>query len=180
MFIYSMRANTLKLLAVICLSVLVLVALLIFIPDYSSPSAQAGREISYKGVKDAADAVEFLRQFGYEVKSEPREVLEVTIPTEFDKIFAGYNEIQKSEGLDLSKYKGKDLLRYTFEVTNCTDCPGLVLANVLVYKNRVVGGDICSDSFVRSFSEAHAGSYAEAPAESAAVMAAVVTTVGMD
>jgi hypothetical protein len=68
----------------------------------------------------------------------------VTIPTEFDKIFAAYNELQKSQGLNLAKYRGKDVTRYTFSVSNYKDFEGTVYANVLVYRNRVIGGDLCS------------------------------------
>ena len=79
---------------------------------------------------------------------------EVTIPAEFDKVFAGYNELQKAQGLDLSKYKKKTVTRYTFTVTNYDGYDGTVYANVLVYRNRVIGGDICSadvSGFIHGF-----------------------------
>jgi hypothetical protein len=78
------------------------------------------------------------------VLSEPKETVEVTIPSEFDKIFTGYNEIQRRQGLDLSDYKKKKVMRYTYEVTNYEGETGTVYANLLVYRNRVIGGDICS------------------------------------
>ena len=34
--------------------------------------------------------------------------------------------------------------RYTFELSEYDGYDGRVLANVLVYRNRVIGGDICS------------------------------------
>ena len=46
--------------------------------------------------------------------------------------------------LDLSKYKKKNVMRYTYEVTNYEGANGTVYANILVYRNRVIGGDICS------------------------------------
>ena len=98
--------------------------------------------------------MEFLRQFGWEVSGAPKEVVEVTIPSEFDKIFTGYNEIQKRQGLDLSDYKKKKVMRYTYEVTNYTGADGVVYANILVYRNRVIGGDICSanvSGFIHGF-----------------------------
>ena len=64
------------------------------------------------------------------------------------------NEIQKEQGLNLLKYKRKKLTRYTFEVKNYEGYDGRVLANVLVYRGKVVGGDICSadiDGFVHGF-----------------------------
>ena len=88
--------------------------------------------------------MQFLSQFGYVVDETPVETCEVLIPKEFDRVFAAYNELQKSEGLDLSRYKGKRMMRYTYSVTNYDGYTDPVYANILVYKNRVVGGDVCS------------------------------------
>ena len=114
------------------------------------------KNYSYDKIKSADDAAAFLSQFGWEVDKSKVESAEITIPDEFDKIFAGYNEIQKSQGLDLSKYKKKKMTRYTFVVSNYDGYDGKVYANVLVYRNKVVGGDICSaeitgDAFVHGF-----------------------------
>ena len=46
--------------------------------------------------------------------------------------------------INLEKYKNKDVTRYTYEITNYPDYDGKVLANIIVYKNKVIGGDICS------------------------------------
>ena len=162
MFIYSVRAATLKFVGIICVTLAALIAVIAFVPVYTrgentsggvSVSAQAS-DYSYDKVKSVGDVVEFLSQFGWTVNGATAETAEVTIPAEFDKIFASYNEIQKSQGLDLSKYKKKELTRYTLEVTNYPDYEGKVYANVLVYRNKVVGGDICSadvSGFVHGF-----------------------------
>ena len=86
----------------------------------------------------------FLQQFGWEVEEEPEEEVKIRIPSDFDKVMNSYNELQKQGGLDLSKYRGKEVTRYTYKVTNYPDYDGTVLANVIVYKNRVIGGDVCS------------------------------------
>ncbi|MBR3893583.1 MAG: DUF4830 domain-containing protein [Clostridia bacterium] len=158
MFIYSLRANTIKLVGVICVALTVLIALIAFIPTYavSDTPTNADTEVSYRydKVKTAGDVVEFLSQFGWEVTTEPIEVKTVTIPSEFDKVFSAYNEIQKAQGLNLTKFKGKDVTRYTLCVTNYPDYEGTVYANVLVYRNRVIGGDVCSadaSGFVQGF-----------------------------
>ena len=150
MFIYSLRASTVKLVGVICAALTVLITLIAFVPTYaisSQTSANAGDtevNYSYEKVKSAEDVITFLSQFGWEVDSSPVEVKTVTVPKEFDKVYAAYNELQKEQGLNLTKYKGKDVTRYTFSVTNYKGYEGTVYANVLVYRNRVIGGDICS------------------------------------
>ena len=158
MFIYSMRANTIKLVGVICVALTVLVTLIAFIPAYSvSSQTSADAEISYDKVKAEEDVVRFLKQFGWETDSKAVEVKSVTVPEEFDKVYAAYNEIQKEQGLDLVKYKGKDVTRYTFTITNYEGYEGTVYANVLVYRNRVIGGDVCSadvSGFIHGFEKA--------------------------
>ncbi len=146
MFIYSLRASTLKFFAVVCVALVTLITLIAFVPAYGEDGKAVIDEVEYDydGVKTEEDRVKFLRQFGWEVKGEPVEAVEVTIPSEFDKIFTGYNEIQRRQGLDLSDYKKKKVMRYTYEVTNYEGATGTVYANILVYRNRVIGGDICS------------------------------------
>lgn len=159
MFVYSMRATTIKLVGVICVALTVLITLIAFVPTYaisSDGTEGVDAEVSYRydKIKDGEDVVEFLSQFGWQVDPNPTEVKTVTIPTEFDKVFSAYNELQKEQGLNLSKFKGKDVQRYTFTVSNYEGYDGTVFANVLVHRNRVIGGDICSadmTGFVHGF-----------------------------
>ena len=154
MFVYSLRASTLRFFGVIAVSLAVLITLIALVPTYSADGSEPTASYSYEKVRSEDDAERFLAQFGWIVDASPVEVKEVTMPDEFDKIFAAYNEIQKEQGLNLLKYKRKKLTRYTFEVTNYKEYDGRVLANVLVYRGKVVGGDICSadvDGFVHGF-----------------------------
>ena len=91
-----------------------------------------------------SDRIDFIAQFGWNVNQTPIEEVEITIPAEFDSVYVGYNDIQKEQGLNLAKYKGKEVVRYTYEVTNYKGFEGTVYANVIVYRNKVIGGDICS------------------------------------
>lgn len=147
MFIYSLRASTLKFFAVVCVALVTLITLITFIPTYSEGSDIAvseNKEINYDKIKTQEDRVKFLGQFGWEVSPAEISATEVKIPAEFDKIFMGYNEIQRRQGLDLSKYKNKSAMRYTYEVTNYEGYEGTVYATVIVYRNKVIAGDICS------------------------------------
>ncbi len=158
MFIYSVKASTLKIAAVMVVCVIALVFLLNSIPTYD-PNASSLKytdvsSYNFTKIKTNEDRIDFLSQFGWTVDAMPIEEVNVTIPNEFDKVYVGYNDLQRQQGLDLSKYKNKDIKRYTYKVTNYPDYEGMVYANILVYRGRVIGGDICSadvNGFVTSF-----------------------------
>ena len=170
MFIYSFKASSIKFFGILCVALAALITLIAFVPAYAGDGGNTGSgvavdapqnsggsttvSIRYDKVKTADDAANFLGQFGWIVDAGSVETKEVTIPAEFDKIFAGYNELQRSQGLDLSKYKKKTVTRYTFVVTNYDGYEGAVYANVLVYRGRVIGGDVCSadvSGFIHGF-----------------------------
>ncbi|MBE6907748.1 DUF4830 domain-containing protein [Marasmitruncus massiliensis] len=98
--------------------------------------------------------VEFLKSFGWEVNPEEVEIMEVLIPKEVDEVFANYNDIQKQQGCDMSKYAGKRCKRYSYTVLNYPDGSEDVRANVIVYNGKIIGGDVCStklDGFMHGF-----------------------------
>ena len=123
MFVYSLKASTLKFFAVVCVALTALVMMITFIPSYDGGEFKyitTGNEveINYSKIKTNEDRIKFLEQFGWKVNENPVEEVEVTVPESFDKIFIGYNEIQKRQGLDLSKYQNKKVTRYSYKVTN--------------------------------------------------------------
>lgn len=160
MFVYSIRAQSLKFFSVVALSVATLITLVAFIPTYE-PSVintlyTETANVNFNKIKNNNDRINFLEQFGWTVSENALDEQKVTIPKEFDKIMMSYNEFQRQMGLDLAKYKGKEVMRYTYEVTNYPEYEGRVYANVIVYRNKVIGGDICSaDSrgFLHSFAK---------------------------
>lgn len=142
--------STVRLVSIAAIALIATLALIIFIPsgDSSAVSAnvETSSEIRFDKIKTDEDRIAFLAKYGYTVEATPIETVEVTIPKEFDKVFSAYNELQKAEGLDLGRYKGKKLTRYTYKVTNYPSYDGDVYASLLIYKNKVVGGDVCSAS----------------------------------
>lgn len=154
MFVYSFRMSTVKFLCVALLSVAVLLALVAFVPVYSAD--EPASTISYAKIYSDADRVDFISQFGWQVEETPIDEKNVTIPASFDKIYENYNQLQKNQGLSLGKYKGKEVTRYTYKITNYPDYEGDVYINLLVFKNKVIGGDVCSadqTGFVHGFSK---------------------------
>lgn len=154
MFIATCRSNTIKFICITLLSVLVVAALVIFVPSYDSAAVSSG--IKYEKVYSNSDRLDFISQFGWNVNQTPIEEVEVTIPSEFDTVYTGYNDIQKNQGLNLAKYKGKEVVRYTYSITNYENYEGVVYINLLVYRNKIIGGDVCSadaSGFIHGFAK---------------------------
>ena len=77
--------------------------------------ASASAVPSPKGVKSNEDRVAYLEGYGWQVLEEP-----------------------------LAKYAGKRVKRYTYEITNYPTGETGILANLLIYKNTVIGGEVLS------------------------------------
>ncbi len=162
MFILSVRASTLKFCGTLLLGVLLVSALVIFLPiadvagdpTLSENPAISGDSIRYDGIQDYSDMSEFLRQFGWETEERPEFDKTVTIPKNFSGSFAEYNKLQLSQGCDLQDFAGKSVQKVVFALTNYKGSREKVLATLFIYRGRVVGGDISSadpNGFVAPF-----------------------------
>ena len=144
MFIYSVRSSSIKFIAFVVITLALLItAVILGEGDYILASGSG--EINYSGVRDNESRVAFIESFGIDVDSEPLEEDSFTMPDNFDRVILGYNELQKKQGLDLSKYAKKRVTRYTYRVTNY-DSEGEVYANLFIYRGKVIACDISSAS----------------------------------
>lgn len=159
MFVLSMKANRRKLLiaaAVVLTAVLITVLVVRSFQDGAKIVVTASGKEYTTAAEDNDQRTTFLEQFGWEVAEEPIEISEVTIPQTFNEVYEAYNEIQRSQGLDLAKYAGQICKRWVYEVTNYPGQEQNVHANLLILDGKVIGGDICSaelDGFMHGFDE---------------------------
>lgn len=142
MFIYSVRASTIRFFSVIALTLALLVGILVFGGDGQIAVSASSAKIDFSGVKTNDDRLAFISECGVKVEGEPVETVEFRVPENFDRIIAGYNEIQKSQGLDLTRYKNKKATRYTYEASDYNGKPAFV--NLVIYKGTVIACDISS------------------------------------
>lgn len=151
MFVYSIRASGIKFLGVLILTFAVLVAITLG-GGAVAASAKDSSEVVFSGIKTEEDRLEFLASFGIKTGGGAIEEVAFVMPENFDRVMLGYNEIQKMQGLDLSRYAKKKVTRYTYEVINYPELQpegaerfeGAVYANLLVYRNRIIGADLSS------------------------------------
>ncbi len=88
----------------------------------------------------------FLAQMGWQVNDAFDEQKTVTIPEEWNEVYINYNKLQKQQGFDLTKYKGREADIYTYTVKNYPgheNEPGIV-CHLMVYGGQLIGGDVCS------------------------------------
>lgn len=143
MFVFSFKTSRKKIIffSVILVCVVSIYAVSKVNDDYSI-SVLSSSNFSVKAV-DNSSRIEFLSSFGWKVNTEPIEISEITIPQEFNSVYQNYNQIQKEQGFNLEKYRGKLCKHFTYRVLNYKD-QDLVNANLIVYKNKIIGGDISS------------------------------------
>ena len=97
-------------------------------------------------MSDNNSRVQFLKDLGWEVTTSPIESSQVRIPKEMSPTYERYNELQKSQGYDLSRFAGKTVMRYVYQINNYPGATAPVYATVLVYKDKIIGGDVTDTS----------------------------------
>lgn len=151
MLVYTAKLTRTKLAIFVGVVFLLLLAVIAAVTSLggarSTPAAGGRTRVSVRNIRTNGDRVAFLGAFGWEVGADPVAIEEVTIPEEFDDVYAQYNELQRAQGMDLSRYGGCLARRFTYEVTNYPGIPENVVANLLIYKNRVIGADVCSTEY---------------------------------
>ncbi len=127
-----------KKIAAICAAVVVVIMALVLLlggGDDSQPTVS-------EGVTNNDERVAFLKSFGWDVTTSPVESSQVRIPQKSGDVYDRYNELQKSQGYDLTQFAGKTVMRYVYKINNYPGATEPVYATLLIYKNQVIGGDI--------------------------------------
>ena len=141
MFVVTARIPRRKLLnggiTVLCCCLVMAAALIMSLGDRA---IETSAEVS--GVRNNEERIAYLNNLGWQVSDSPAVVDELLIPESFDESYAEYLDLQSSQGFDLTKYTGKRVKRYTYDITNYPDGEMGVQAALLVYKNKVIGGQL--------------------------------------
>lgn len=136
MNIYTIKIKKKHLVAAVVAVGILLVALILLLPG--EKAAETGVSVT---IKEQADCVKYLAQLGYQTDTASSETKKVLVPKEFDAVYEAYNQMQKECGFDLSRYAGKKVDLTTCRITNWPN-DEIVLADVLVFKEKVIGGAV--------------------------------------
>ena len=69
-----------------------------------------------------------------------------TLPDSFDTSYDSFLALQQEAGFDLTPFAGKTVLRYTYRIENYPLASDVIYADLLLYQEQVIGGDIRSAS----------------------------------
>ena len=137
MMILTAKVDFKKIMVILLSLAAVLLALILIFGGKSEDTAATTAAVSAND-----DRVKFLESFGWQVTPNPKEATQVRVPEESGEMFRRYNALQKGQGYDLSKYAGKKVMRYVYEINNYPGAQEPVYATILVYKNKIIGGDV--------------------------------------
>lgn len=146
MVIVSAKVSKKKLLLGIAAALCVVLVLSVLVRKSAEPGSTDADSVQTLDAKTNDQRLAFLQSFGWQVQPEPVETQEVRIPEEFNEVFTRYNQLQQSQGFDLSDYAGKTAKRYVYSVTNYPGDTEAHHATVLVYKGTIIGGDVSSQA----------------------------------
>ena len=144
MIIFTARIPKRRLLAGASAALCCVFAVLAFALTLGGRAVAASAEV--KNVRDNDDRLAYLNGLGWQTSSQPIATEELLIPAEFDESYTGYLQLQADQGFDLTQYKGRRVKRYTYQLTNYPTQDEPVQISLLIYKHRVVGGQIQSSS----------------------------------
>lgn len=141
MFIVTAKVPRKKLLAgsvtVLCCCLAVAAALIL---TADREAVTTSTEAS--GIRSNEDRIAYLNELGWQVSETPAMTEELLIPEAFDESYDSYLALQAQQGFDLTKYTGKRVKRYTYDITNYSDSQAGVQAALLIYRNKVIGGQL--------------------------------------
>ncbi len=86
--------------------------------------------------------VAYLEALGWQVEPQPIETLDLQLPEKLEGEWDAYAKLQKGQGLPFSEFAGQAVKRYTYTVTNYPEIPQGVQANLYLWGDQIIGGDV--------------------------------------
>lgn len=145
MQVFTIKAKPKMIFGIVLALTGVIVILLTFLGNHNTAS-QAMAQVS---CSTADERAQYLSSLGWKFDKKESEK-EITIPSTFNEVYQNYNSIQKEQGFDLEKYKGKTATLYTYNITNYESSEN-VIADLIVIDGVLIGADLCDPSADNGF-----------------------------
>ena len=144
MFVFTAKLNRKKAIVAVIVLALLLAAAIILVSLRGKNGGSMPRKPAPQGIADAADAVRYLNDLGWQVDAEPLEVKHLVIPRAFTGVYADYAALQARQGYPITEYGGMEATRYSFRVRNHPSGGENIVADLVVCGQTVIAGDIQS------------------------------------
>ena len=143
MLIWTLKFDRKKAAFWIVMAALVVIGIVLLLGAHTNASASPSAAKQNGRVKNEKARVAFLAECGWKVDSPALKEETVLIPKDFSPVFEDYNELQKQQGFDLSRFCGKEVKLYTYRVLD-SRLGENILAMLYVCNGTVIGGDVHS------------------------------------
>lgn len=144
MFTFKMKPK--QIFGLILLLTGIVVVLITFLSNHQAKPASKDTVIRCATTEERVNYIN-----SFDLKTDSREQSkEIIIPEQFNDVYNKYNEIQKKQNFDLTDYRGKTAVMYTYNITNYEDNDN-VIANLIVYEGILIGADLCDTSADNGF-----------------------------
>lgn len=127
----------LTLIAVGCFLILLTVCLLMLRAAPPETVEVEGEEVGLK-ISSDEDIEAFIARCGHTAEGCVSDD-EITVPKNWNDVYTSYNDLQKQQGFDLRRYKGKPARKLVYALTDSADQVTVLIAN-----DRIIAADICS------------------------------------
>lgn len=144
MVVMTAKVSKAKLIAVVFILAAIVCVAVLLLRGGNDGAETAENAPANSDVTTNERRVAYLAAYGWDVSADPVETQEVMIPEEMNEVYEKYNELQRSQGFDLTRFAGKQVKRYVYQITNYGGTADPVYATLLIYKGSVIGGDITS------------------------------------
>ena len=98
------------------------------------------------GIRTSEDRCSYLASWGWLVSGEAASVEELELPDPFGEEYADYLALQSAQGFDLTRYAGKRVKRYTYDILNYPGQISGVQAQLVICRNTVIAGEIVGEN----------------------------------
>ena len=140
MFLVTLSKSGLRKLGAVAVCGLALAGAVVGINHFTNPSVEASAAVTGPAkIETTQDIGAFFSAHGFEVDLTSATVDQVKIPKKWDDSFAAFNEVVCQSGLDLSKYKGKTVEKWTLLCPGRSSGEEKVYTILLVYREKPVG-----------------------------------------
>ena len=156
MFVFSVTAKKLKYIGVAAAVFLLAVLGGVYLVSTTETAQVLGSTGFDLRAGTEEQRLSFFSQFGWSVDPDSKAVKEVILPEEPDDVYKSYNELQHSQGFDLMPYYGKRVKCYSYDVLNHPSKDETVRGTILVYRGKVIAGDVASaalDGFMETLGD---------------------------